>query len=58
MSVISIITPAYNAEKFIADTILSVQKQTFSDFEMIIVDDCSTDNTYEIAREQPLQTAE
>ncbi len=48
---ISIITPAYNAEEFIAETILSVQKQTFGDFEMIIVDDCSTDNTYEIVKE-------
>jgi len=49
MSKISIITPAYNASNYLAETIASVQAQTFSDWEMIIVDDCSTDNTCEIA---------
>lgn len=50
MSKVTVITPAYNAEKYIAETIESVQKQTFSDWEMIIVDDCSTDNTVNIAK--------
>src|SRR5690625_385182 len=45
---ISVITPAYNSEKFIKETIESVQSQTYSNWEMIIVDDCSTDKTAEI----------
>lgn len=49
MCKISIITPAYNAEQYIAETIKSVQNQTFSDWEMIIVDDCSTDDTYKLS---------
>lgn len=42
---VSIITPAYNAAKFIAATIRSVQAQTVSDWEMIIVNDGSKDDT-------------
>lgn len=45
---VSIITPAFNSEKFIAETILSVQAQTYQDWEMLIIDDCSTDKTAEI----------
>ena len=48
MYLVSIIMPTFNSEKFIAETIISVQKQTFSNWEMIVVDDCSTDNTEEI----------
>jgi teichuronic acid biosynthesis glycosyltransferase TuaG len=44
---VSIITPTYNSEKFISATIQSVQSQTHSNWEMIIVDDCSNDKTIE-----------
>lgn len=47
---ISIITPNYNASKYIAATIESVQKQTYSNWELLIVDDCSSDNSVEIIK--------
>lgn len=46
----SIIVPSYNREKFIARTLQSVQDQIFQDFEVIVVDDCSTDNTVEVVQ--------
>ena len=48
---ISIITAAYNCDAFISQTIKSVQAQTVGDWEMIIVDDCSTDKTLKIIKE-------
>jgi glycosyltransferase involved in cell wall biosynthesis len=48
---VSIITPTYNSEKFIRATILSLLSQTYTNWEMIIVDDCSTDATEEIIQE-------
>ena len=50
-SLVSIITPSFNSEKFIADTIRSVQNQTHLNWEMIIVDDCSTDKTLSIIQD-------
>lgn len=47
---VSIITPTYNCADFIGETIESVISQTYSHWEMIIVDDCSTDNTEEIVK--------
>ncbi len=48
---VSIITPSFNAARFIKSTILSVQAQTYAQWEMIIVDDCSSDNTCEIVEQ-------
>ncbi|MDN3671922.1 glycosyltransferase family 2 protein [Flavobacterium branchiarum] len=45
---VSIITPLYNSESFIAETIQSVIAQTYNNWEMLIVDDCSTDNSKSI----------
>lgn len=52
---VSVITPTYNSASFIAEAIRSVQNQTFSSWEMIIVDDCSKDNTVDIVREFTLK---
>ncbi len=46
--ILSIIVPAYNAERTVLKTIESVQKQTFSDFELILINDGSTDHTLEL----------
>jgi glycosyltransferase involved in cell wall biosynthesis len=47
---VSIITPTYNHENFIADCIQSAINQTYTNWEMIVVDDGSTDNTLSIAK--------
>ena len=41
----TIITPLFNAERYFRETFGSVVKQTFTDFEWIVVDDCSTDGS-------------
>lgn len=48
---ISIIMPAFNAEKYISESIKSVQQQTFTNWELIVVDDGSTDGTASIVKE-------
>lgn len=45
---VSIIMPTYNSEMFIRETICSVLNQTYHDFELLICDDCSNDNTTKI----------
>jgi len=44
----SVIMPIYNSEQFLEKTLESVLKQTFADFELIAIDDCSSDSSYEI----------
>jgi len=48
MPEVSIITPSYNSSKFLNQTIQSVLSQTFTDWEWLITDDCSSDNSVEI----------
>ncbi|MBT7311545.1 glycosyltransferase family 2 protein, partial [bacterium] len=49
-ALVSIITPLYNSEQFILETIASVQKQTYENWEMLIVDDCNKDQSAEIVQ--------
>jgi len=51
MPKLSIIMPVYNGEKFLTKSINSVLNQTYKDFNLIIVDDCSTDRSVELCRE-------
>lgn len=50
MALVSIITPSYNSSKYIQETIASVQHQTHQDWEMIITDDASTDDTVSVIK--------
>ena len=45
---VSVIMPSYNTARFIGNSIKSVLNQTYTNWELIIVDDCSTDNTDEV----------
>lgn len=47
--IVSVVMPAFNSEKYIQQAIDSVRRQTLNEWELIIVDDCSTDLTYDIA---------
>lgn len=50
MPLISVITPSYNCAPYLARTVESIQAQTLTDWEMIIVDDCSADDSFRIAQ--------
>ena len=52
---VTVVTPTWNSEKYIKLTIESVQSQTYKNWEMLIVDDCSTDNTVDIIKEKAKQ---
>jgi len=47
-NLVSVIMPCYNAEKTISDSIKGVLSQTYSNFELLIINDCSTDNSLDI----------
>ena len=47
---ISIVVPVYNAERFLDDTIKTVQDQTYDNWELILVNDCSKDNSVEVIK--------
>lgn len=49
---VTIITPLFNAEEFIAQTLVSVKEQTYENWEHIVVDDASTDNSVSVVGEQ------
>ena len=49
--VISIIIPVYNAEQYIGEALESILVQTFQNFEVIVVDDCSTDSSYKVVED-------
>lgn len=51
MNLVSIITPSFNASKYIDLTLKSILSQTYSNWELIIVDDCSSDSTCEIVQQ-------
>ena len=51
MSFFTVIIPLYNKENFVRDAIKSILNQTFTDFELLIANDCSTDKSVEIATE-------
>ena len=46
---VSVVVPVFNAEKYFAECLDSLLNQTFQDFEVVVVDDCSTDSSVEIA---------
>ncbi|MBR4026628.1 MAG: glycosyltransferase family 2 protein, partial [Lachnospiraceae bacterium] len=52
---ISIIMPAYNCEKYIEDSIKSVLYQTYQNWELIVIDDKSKDNTYALLNKLKVQ---
>ena len=48
LPLVSVLMPAYNSEKYLKNTIESILNQTYQNFEFIIVDDCSTDDSWKI----------
>ena len=48
---VSIVMPTYNGQKYIREALNSITEQTYKEFELIIVDDCSTDGTPKIVQE-------
>lgn len=55
-ALVSVIMPSYNTGRFIAESIRSVLLQTYNNWELIIVDDCSSDDTMDVLRDVVLET--
>lgn len=51
LDLVSIITPVYNAERFIAETVESVMKQSYQNWELLLINDCSTDSSQAIVED-------
>lgn len=51
MPLVSIITPVYKSEEFIKESILSIMNQTYKNIELICINDCTPDNSFEICKE-------
>jgi len=49
---VSVVTPVFNSSKFIRDCIISVKGQTYENWELLLVDDCSTDDSIHIIKEE------
>lgn len=54
---VSIVVPVYNAAPFLRETIDCIQRQTYTDWELLLVDDCSTDNSVAVIEEYQSQDA-
>ena len=50
MTLVSVIIPCYNCDRFLEETVNSILQQTFTDYEIILIDDGSTDNTAKIIK--------
>ena len=50
MPTISVIVPMYNAENYVEECLQSLLDQTMTNFEVIVVDDCSTDNSVNVVK--------
>lgn len=50
MAKVTVLMPTYNVAPYVKEAVESVLRQTYSDFELLIMDDCSTDNTVEVVR--------
>lgn len=49
MAKVTVLMPTYNVEPYVREAIESVLRQTYTDFELLVIDDCSNDNTVEVA---------
>ena len=47
---VTVVTPAYNVAKYVGETVDSVLRQTFRDFEYLVVDDGSVDNSVDVVK--------